>query len=468
MITPADPGEAQGGAASFTAALQQLTGLVAGLQGELRQVQAQLGERELEETVLVVAAAVLGAADAGVTQAAPAAQAPEAGLGASTGTGVLIYPPTYHLTGGCPSTSRPNRGLPRSTATSTACPPLSSKNSAVLWTTFKIAEGFIRPSNSPWGAHVLFAPKKDGGLRFCIDYRGLNKQTVKNAHPLPRADDLIDQLHGARIFYKIDLRSGYWQLPIDPADVAKTAFCTRYNHFEWLVLLFGRTNAPAAFTDLMHGIFRDLLDRGVVIFLDNILIYCKTADEHERLLREVFTRLRNHKLYAKESKCELWRTEVTFLSHVINEHGVSMEACKVDAISQWPRPNDPGDIRSFLGLAGFYRRFVRSRFLQIAAPLNDLLTKTAKFEWTDAQEHAFQSLNIALTHAPILRPYDPNLPYTLDLDASDFAVGAVLLQGTATDRDLLPVAFESKRLNRAERKYSARDWEQLALVHATH
>jgi hypothetical protein len=290
---------------------------------------------------------------------------------------------------------------------------------------------------------------------------------VKNADPLPRADDLIDQLHGARFFSEIDLRSGYWHIPIDPTDVSKTEFRTRYGHFEWLVLPFGLTNAPAAFMDLMHKVFGNLLDRSVVIFLDNILIYSKSADEHERLLREVFTRLRQHQLYAKELKCELWRTEVTFLGHVINRDGMSMEANKVAAITQWPHPNDASNIRSFLRLAGFYRRFVR-KYSQIAAPLTDLLVKGRIFQWTDSQEQAFQSLKFQLTHAPILRPYDPDLPCTLDLDASNFAVGGVLLQRTDTDRDLRPVAFESKRLNRAERNYSVRDREQLALVHAIH
>jgi hypothetical protein len=218
--------------------------------------------------------------------------------------------------------------------------------------------------------------------------------------------------------------------------------------------------------DLMHKIFRDLLDRGMVIFLDDILIYSESAEEHERLLREVFTRLRQHKLYAKESKCELWRREVTFFGHVINAEGVSMEASKIAAVTAWPQPQDPGDIRSFLGLAGFYRRFIR-HFSRIAAPLTDLLVKGAKFEWTERHNHAFRSLTFALTHAPVLRPFDPSLPCTLDLDASDFAVGGVFLQGTGTE-DLRPVAFESKRLNRAERNYSARDREQLALVHATH
>jgi hypothetical protein len=225
------------------------------------------------------------------------------------------------------------------------------------------------------------------------------------------------------------LRSGYWQIPIDFADISKTAFRTRYGHFEWFVLPFGLTNAPAAFMDLMHKIFRDMLDKGVVIFLDDILIYYKSAEEHERLLREVFTRLRDNKLYCKEPKCELWRTEVAILGHVINKHGVFMEASKIEAVTNWPRPNDPSDIRSFLELAGFCRRFVR-RFSHLAAPLTDLLVKGAKFEWLEVHEHAFQSLKFALTHAPILRPYDPSLPCTVDLDASDFAVGGVLLQGT--------------------------------------
>jgi hypothetical protein len=251
-----------------------------------------------------------------------------------------------------------------------------------------LVKGFICMSNSSWGPPVLFAPKKDGGLRFCIDYRGLNKQMVKNAYPLPRADDLIDQLHGARFFPKIDLRSGYWQIPIDPSDVSKTAFRISYGHFEWLVLPFGLTNAPAAFMDLMHKDFQDLLDRGVVIFLDDILTYSRTAEGHEELSREVFTHLRQHKLYAKKSKCELWRTKVTFLGQVINAEGVSMEASKVAATSAWPQPQHPSDIRSFLGLAGFYRRFIR-HFSRIAGPLTNLLVKGAKFEWEERHNDVF-------------------------------------------------------------------------------
>jgi hypothetical protein len=327
-----------------------------------------------------------------------------------------------------------------------------------------LEKGLIRVSTSPWGAPVLFAPKKDGGLRFCIDYRGLNKQTVKNAYPLPRVDDLLDQLRGAKFFSKLDLRSGYWQVPIAPEDVSKTAFRTRYGHFEWLVLPFGLTNAPAAFMDQMHRLFADVLDKYVVVFIDDILIYSRSAEEHERHLREVLERLRRAKFYCKLSKCELWRKQVTFLGHVISESGIEVETPKIAAISKWPVPKDPSDIRSFLGLAGYYRRFVRN-FAHIAAPLTDLLGKGVPYVWGPRQKEAFESLKRALCSAPVLQPYASDLPCTVDIDASNHAVGAVLQQDFG--RGLQPVAYESRRLNKAERNYSARDREQLAIVHAT-
>lgn len=327
-----------------------------------------------------------------------------------------------------------------------------------------LEKGLIRESTSPWGAPVLFAPKKDGGLRLCIDYRGLNKQTIKNAYPLPRVDDLLDQLRGATIFSKLDLRSGYWQVPIAKEDIEKTAFRTRYGHFEWLVLPFGLTNAPASFMGHMNRLFRDLLDKYVVVFIDDILIYSKTPEEHDQHLREVLCRLRDSHFYCKQSKCELWKSEVTFLGHVVSSEGVRMEQAKVNAVKDWPTPKDVSEVRSFLGLAGYYRRFVR-RFAHIAAPLTNLLEKGAPFEWKLQQQGAFDSLKEALTTAPILQPYDPDLPCTVDIDASDFAIGAVLQQDFG--RGLQPVAYESRKLKRAERNYSARDREQLAIVHAT-
>ncbi|KAL4018234.1 hypothetical protein IC575_021824 [Cucumis melo] len=184
-------------------------------------------------------------------------------------------------------------------------------------------KGFIRPSVSPWGAPVLFVKKKDGSMRLCIDYRELNKVTVKNRYPLPRIDDLFDQLQGATVFSKIDLRSGYHQLRIKDEDVPKTAFRSRYGHYEFIVMSFGLTNAPAVFMDLMNRVFREFLDTFVIVFIDDILIYSKTEAEHEEHLRMVLQTLRDNKLYAKFSKCEFWLKQVSFLGHVVSKAGVS-------------------------------------------------------------------------------------------------------------------------------------------------
>ncbi|KAL5570682.1 hypothetical protein UlMin_020279 [Ulmus minor] len=210
---------------------------------------------------------------------------------------------------------------------------------------------FIRPSHSPWGAPVLFVKKKDGTLRMCIDYRELNKVTVKNRYPLPRIDDLFDQLKGATIFSKIDLRSGYHQLKIKEEDVPKSAFRTRYGHYEFLVMPFGLTNAPAAFMDLMNRVFKDFLDKFVIVFIDDILIYSKTKEEHEEHLRITLRTLEEHKLYAKFSKCEFWLDKVHFLGHVVSKDGVSVDPAKIEAVSKWPAPTNVTEIRSFLGLA---------------------------------------------------------------------------------------------------------------------
>ena len=237
---------------------------------------------------------------------------------------------------------------------------------------------FVQHSTSPWGAPVLFTPKKDGKLRLCIDYRGLNKQTVKNAYPLPRIDDLLDQLHGAKCFSKLDLKSGYWQIPVTGKDVPKTAFRTRYGHFEWKVLPFGLTNAPAIFMDQMHRIFADLLDKSVIVFLDDILIYSKTVGEHGAQVREVLRRLCKWHFYANLEKCKFWQQEVTFLGHRVIAKGLTMEGDKVKAILEWPLPKDQKDIRMFYGLASWYRRYIFF-FAHEAAPLTNLLRKEQRF-----------------------------------------------------------------------------------------
>ena len=265
-------------------------------------------------------------------------------------------------------------------------------------------KGFIRPSTSPWGALVLFAKKKDKTLRLCIDYRQLNRVTIKNRYPLSRIDDLFDQLRGARVYSKIGRRIGYHQLRVRETDILKTAFRTRYGHFEFTVMPFGLTNAPAAFMDLMHMVFQPYLDQFILVFVDNILIYSKSEREHEDHLRIVLQLLRDHQPYAKFSKCEFWLTEVRFLGHVASASGVLVDPEKVEAVMSWERPKSVFEIRSFLGLAGYYGRFIED-FSRLAAPMTRLTRKEVKFDWDDRCEEAFQELKRRLTSTPIF--YSP-------------------------------------------------------------
>ncbi|KAL5760844.1 hypothetical protein ACOSQ2_019682 [Xanthoceras sorbifolium] len=320
-------------------------------------------------------------------------------------------------------------------------------------------KGFIRPSVSPWGAPVLFVKKKDGTLRLCIDYRQLNKITVKNKYPLPRIDDLFDQLKGAGIFSKIDLRSGYHQLRVKESDVHKTAFRTRYGHYEFLVMPFGLTNAPAAFMDLMNRIFRPFLDQFVVVFIDAILVYSKTQEEHDKHLRIVLETLREKQLYAKLSKCEFWLQEVSFLGHVVSAEGIRVDLKKIEAILEWKSPRNVTEIRSFLGLAGYYRRFVKG-FSMIAAPMTKLLQKNVKFEWNEKCQASFEKLKSLLTEAPILTQPTSGKDYVIFSDASHNRLGCVLMQEGKV------VAYASRQLKPHERNYPAHDLELAAIVFA--
>ncbi|KAL0409460.1 UNVERIFIED_CONTAM: Transposon Ty3-G Gag-Pol polyprotein [Sesamum radiatum] len=225
----------------------------------------------------------------------------------------------------------------------------------------------IRPSVSPWGAPVLFVKKKDGSLKLCIDYRELNKLTVKNKCPLPRIDDLFDQLKGAQVFSKIDLRSGYHQLRIKAEDIAKSAFRTRYGHYEFVVMPFGLTNAPTAFMDLMNRVFKPYLDRFVVVFINDIQVYSASDKMHEEHLRVVLQTLREKQLYAKFSTCEFWLESVAFLGHVITKEGISVDPRKVEAIVDWPKPTSVTEIRSFLGIGRILPK-VCGGFSKIALP----------------------------------------------------------------------------------------------------
>ncbi|KAA0037817.1 pol protein [Cucumis melo var. makuwa] len=295
-------------------------------------------------------------------------------------------------------------------------------------------KGFIRPSLSPWGAPVLFVKKKDGSMRLCIDYRELNKVTVKNRYPLPRIDDLFDQLQGATVFSKIDLRSGYHQLRIKDGDVPKTAFRSRYGHYEFIVMSFCLTNAPAVFMDLMNRVFREFLDTFVIVFIDDILIYSKTEAEHEEHLRIVLQTLRDNKLYAKFSKCEFWLKQVSFLGHVVSKAGVSVDPAKIEAVTGWTRPSTVSEVRSFLGLAGYYRR--------------------------KACEDSFENLKQKLVTAPVLTVPDGSGSFVIYSDASKKGLGCVLMQQGKV------VAYASRQLKSHEQNYPTHDLELAAMVFA--
>jgi hypothetical protein len=274
--------------------------------------------------------------------------------------------------------------------------PISKKQLQEL-----LDKGFIRPSTSPWGCPALFVKKKDESLRLCVDYRPLNAVTIKNKYPLPRIDVLFDQLVGAKVFPKIDIRSGYHQTKIRASDIPKTAFSTRYGLYEYLVMSFGLTNAPAYFMYLMNSVFMPELDKFVVVFIDDILVYSKNEDEHTEHLHIVLQRLRDHHLYAKLSKYDFWLREIKFLRHTISQDGISVDPEKVQEVMNWKPPTTVRQIQSFLGLAGYYRRFIPD-FSRIAKPMNELLKKGLKYEWSQKCEDAFHTLRQHLTTAPVL------------------------------------------------------------------
>ncbi|RZB46805.1 Transposon Ty3-I Gag-Pol polyprotein [Glycine soja] len=322
-----------------------------------------------------------------------------------------------------------------------------------------LSKQFVRPSASPWGAPVLLVKKKDGSMRMCVDYRQLNKVTIKNKYPLPRIDDLIDQLRGATVFSKIDLRSGYHQIRVKKEDIPKTAFQTRYGHYEYLVMPFGVTNAPTIFMDYMNRIFHDYLDQFVVVFIDDILVYSRNKEEHEKHLRIVLHILRDRKLFAKLSKCEFWLEKVQFLGHVISKDGVAVDLIKVESVMEWQQPTTPTEVRSFLGLAGYYRKFIEG-FSKMALPLTKLTHKNEKFVWNEKCDQSFQELKRRLTTAPVLIFPDPKRPFEVYCDASGQGLGCVLMkQGRV-------VAYASHQLHPHEVNYPTHDLELAVVVFA--
>ena len=333
-------------------------------------------------------------------------------------------------------------------------------------------KGWIEISESPYGAPCSFVRKSDGTRRLVIDYRLLNQVTERDEAGLPLPDELFNRLAGARFFSKIDLRSGYYQCRIAPKDVPKTAFRCRFGHYQWRVLPFGLQNAPSFFMRIMNSALQPLLDSCCVCFLDDVLVYSRTLKEHKEHLRRVLQILREHKLYAKLQKCSLVASEVTFLGHRVSRHGFTMETSKTQAINEWPRPRTVRELRQFLGLCGFYRRYIQF-FSAICVPLSNLLKKkgdasvksNSKLDWNDDAERAFNTLKQAMQSAPTLIVPDHKKPFVLHCDASDFAIGASIGQ-EAPGEGVRPIGFMSRKLNPAETRYPTHDRELLAIVRA--
>ena len=327
-----------------------------------------------------------------------------------------------------------------------------------------LANGFIRPSKSPAAAPVMFVKRPDGKLRLVVDYRALNAVTVKNRFPLPLIPEMLDRLHTAKVFTKIDLRNAYHQVRVKEEDVHKTAFRCREGHFEYQVCPQGPCNAPAMFQFFMNDILREHLDIICVGILDDVIIFSATEAAHVGHVKLILDILRKHKLYAKVEKCEFHKSQMTFVGFMVSQTGIGMDPAKVSAILDWPVPKCVKEVQSFLGFANFYRKFIKD-YSAVASPLTTLTRKSVPFTWSPAAAAAFQGLQLAFTSAPILRHYQPELPITIEADASDYAMGCILSQ-TSPAGELHPICFYSRKFTPAELNYPIYDKELLAVVEA--
>jgi hypothetical protein len=325
-----------------------------------------------------------------------------------------------------------------------------------------LALGHIRPSKSPLGAPCFFVKKPNGGLRLCIDYRGLNNITRKDSYPLPLIADLFDRLRKARIYTRLDLPDAYHLVRIKEGDEWKTTFRCKFGSFEYNMIPFGLTNAPAAFQSFMNDIFANVQDDFVVVYLDNILIYSEDPAKHDDHVRLVLERLIQHGLADCPEKCSFDLTEIDFLGHIISVDGIRMDPAKVAAVKEWTYPKDKKSLQMFLGFANFYRRFIRT-FSDLTFPLTRLLLKDAKFDWSSKCTVAFDALKTAFTSFPVLCHYNFNKSCTIETDASDFAIAVVLSQEDI-DGSLHPVAYYSRQLLPAEINYDVGEKELLAIV----
>ena len=321
-----------------------------------------------------------------------------------------------------------------------------------------LRKGLIRPSVSPYGSPVIFVRKPNGEMRLCIDYRAINKLTVRNRYPLPRVDELLDRLNGAKCFSSLDLKAGYNQIRIHEDDIEKTAITTPFGHWEYLVLPMGLANSPSVFMALMNDVFKGM-EHIVCVYLDDICCFSKTPEEHLIHLRMVLNRLREHNLYAKRSKCVFAQNTLKFLGHIVGADGVKVDPEKIRVLEEWPTPTSVTEVRQFVGLANYFRKFVVA-LSQMAKPLTDLTKAGTTWTWGESEQAAFEQIKQALCQAPTLVMPDTEKDFMVVCDASNFGIGAVLMQ------DGHPVAYFSKLLDAAQRNYTVTDRELLAVVEA--
>lgn len=331
------------------------------------------------------------------------------------------------------------------------------KNEIEKQVTQMLQQGIIQSNVSPFASPVLLVKKKDGTWRFCVDYRGLNEITVKNKYPMPVVEELLDELADAQWFTKLDLRSGYHQIRLVEQDETKTAFRTHQGHYEFKVMPFGLTNAPATFQGLMNTIFSAVIRKFVLVFVDDILIYSKSLEEHVDHLRTVFQLLQQHGLFVKASKCSFAQQHLDYLGHVIGIHGVSTDPKKVMAVQHWPIPKNLKQLRGFLGLAGYYRKFIKGYGI-LTKPLTELLKKDVKYKWEQQEQTAFDAVKMALTQSPVLALPDFSKQFVVETDASDKGIGAVLMQQGH------PIAFISKALGVKSQMLSTYEKEFMAIL----